>query len=120
MLLLFHMNTDQFIDSIFFRLSLVAILITCVVLEFNIHLYFYDRFDYLNRKSAKICTEAEFIAVEGQECRRNAAGAKTKTCEYLRAEYYEKHGECEASIAAIDAEIIREGASNLPLWVDNN
>ena len=93
--------------------SRTKIIVACIVLGilalmFDWHLYLFDRAEYLVRRAAEKCTEATMARSDLHVCR--TVGYRDQRCDYLKAYYIEKFGECEAAEAALDAEAIRRRA----------
>lgn len=87
------------------KLIVAAIVLAVVALAFDWHLYLFDRPKYLIRKSAKKCAVAEMANADYYNCK--TVGYRDKRCEFLRATYIEKAGDCYAARAALEAEAYR-------------
>ena len=88
--------------------ALTVVALAVVALLFDWHLYLFDRPEYLIRRAAEKCVAAEMAVADYNECR--TVGYRDKRCEYFRALYVERHGECAAAHAAVDAEGYRRRA----------
>lgn len=90
------------------KLILATAVLAVLTITFDWHLYLFDRPKYLIRKSVQKCVSAEMANTDYYECK--TVGFRDKRCEYFRATYIEKAGECEAAQAALDAEVYRHRA----------
>lgn len=82
-----------------------GIVLVSVTLYFDIHLYLFDRPEYLIRRSAEKHVEAQFAYRDYKECK--TVGYRDHRCNHFKALYIEKMGEYEQTQSQLDAEIIR-------------
>lgn len=68
-----------------------------LALAFDVHLYLFDRQEYLLRKEAEQCANAEMAARDYQECL--TIGWQDKRCNVQKAEHTELAGKCDAAQA---------------------
>lgn len=87
------------------ELIIGGIALVTVAIYFDIHLYLFDRPEYLIRRSAEKHVEAEFAYRDYKECK--TIGYRDDRCNHFKALYIEKMGEYEQIQFQLDAEIIR-------------
>ncbi|HFG1959398.1 TPA: hypothetical protein ACGF6D_003524 [Vibrio cholerae] len=82
-----------------------GIAVVSVAMNFDFHLYLFDKPEYLIRRSAEKHVEAEFAYRDYKECK--TIGYRDDRCNHFKALYVEKMGEYEQIQSQLDAEIIR-------------
>ena len=82
-------------------------MIAVIAIEFDLHLYVFDRVAYLIKRHVEKCVAATMANSDFNDCR--TIGFQDERCLQFKAIYVARAGECEAARIVLDAEIDRHG-----------